>query len=169
MITVPAKRSSTRPSDIIKIDPSNESAILEDPWIAEIPGSRTLAPDPRTARGSYNYHFTCLVDPLFVRDNDIRSIVFEVHNAQPPAKSRYGLSIFDGGRKIKAKKANEYSTQYALVIGEDSFYPYAPPSFISIFFDQDKVDEKISQSAVVGYGYEVALAGSNPPTKIDPF
>lgn len=137
MITVPAKKSSTRPSDIIKIDPSNESAILEDPWVAEVPGTRLIAPDPRTARGSYNYHFSCLVDPLFVRDNDIRSIIFEVHNAQPPARSRYGLSIYDGGRKIKARKANEYSAQRdkqrERLTGDDIL-----PEYVSIIHLDDK-------------------------------
>lgn len=137
MITVPAKRSSTKPSDIIKIDPSKESAILEDPWVSEVPGTRLLAPDPRTAKGSYNYHFSCLIDPLFVRDNDIRSIVFEVHNSQPPAKSRYGLSIFDGGRKIKAKKANEYSaqsdSQRRRLTGDDIL-----PEYVSIIHLDDK-------------------------------
>ena len=59
---------------------------------------------------------------------------------------------------------NEYSTQYTLVIGEDSFYPQAP----SLSLQQR--EEKISESAVVGYGYELPpLAGSSPPTKVDPF
>ena len=56
---------------------------------------------------------------------------------------------------------NEYSTQYILVIGENSFYPDAAS------INQDENDEKISESAVVGLDYEIG--GSSPPTKVDPF
>ena len=56
---------------------------------------------------------------------------------------------------------NEYSTQYVLVIGEDSFYSAAAP------IDQEEKTEKISESAVAGLNYEVG--GSSPPTKVDPF
>ena len=46
---------------------------------------------------------------------------------------------------------NEYSTQYILVIGENSFYPDAAS------INQDENDEKISESAVVGLDYMIIM------------
>ena len=62
---------------------------------------------------------------------------------------------------LNDKLKNEYSTQYVLVIDDDSFYPRATE------IDEQSREEKISLSSVAGINYQIG--GSAPPTKLDPF
>lgn len=62
---------------------------------------------------------------------------------------------------LQERLKNEYSTQYSLVIDGKSFYPEGGTLSTS------EKEQKIAQSAVAGKDYK--LAGSAPPTEIDPF
>ena len=57
MITTPINTLRVKARDILKVDPTIQCAKLEDPWIHEIPGTRKLKSDPRSADGQFHYIF----------------------------------------------------------------------------------------------------------------